>query len=132
MNMIKELLRQIFSEKCRLKYLQLDISEESHCDSLHECLLARPSFYWNSIQTHAHSFCATLRQIDIRLNSTCFLQNLIKRVPNLEQLSVDFISHLTFNLPNEWDIEACRKFNENWFNNVGRKILFFAFRYFSN
>ena len=122
MNMIKELLRQIFSEKCQLKYLQLDISEECEYGPLHECLSPNPSF--KSIQTHAQS-CVTLRQIDIRLNSTCFLRSLIERVPNLEQLSVESISSLLMHLPREQDVETLTKSNENWFNKVRKKLLLF-------
>ena len=122
MNMVEELLRQIFSEKCQLKYLQLDISYESECGPLHQCLSTNFSFYLNSTQIHAHSYCVTLRQIDIRLNSTDFLQPFIERVPNLEQLSVAFNSSLTFRLPNERDINASNKFDGNWMDKVRRKF----------
>lgn len=123
MDMIKQLLRQIFSEKCQLQYLQLDISKEYRCGSLHKCLLTNSSLSSNSIQTHS----VTLRHLDIRLNSTYFLENLIERVPSLEQLSVEFLFSLIFDLPSEWDIEASENSNDNWLNKVRRKIPFLTF-----
>lgn len=69
-------------------------------------------------QAHSQSYCITLRYLNIRLNSARFLPNLIERVPNLEQLSVEFIFTLIFDLPTEWDIETSRKSNDNWFNQV--------------
>ena len=119
--MIEKLLRIIFSEKCQLECLQLDISEEYQSGPLHQCLSTNSS---GSIPTHPRSKCITLRRLDVRLNSTCFLRDLIEYVPNLEQLSVQLISSLDIYLSHERQIEALGKSNENWFNKV-RKTFFF-------
>ena len=121
MNRIEELLRRIFSEKCQLQYLRLDISNEYKCGHLHKCLSTNSS---GSIPIHPRSKCITLRRLNVRLNSTCFLQDLIEYVPNLEQLSVQLISSLDIHLSHERQTEALAKSNENWFNKV-RKTFFF-------
>ena len=123
MNRIEELLQRIFSEKCQLQYLRLDISNEYQCGPLHKCLSRNSSLSSDSILTHPRSCCLNLRYVDIRLNSTSFLLNLIEHVPNLEQLSVEFIFSLVFDFSSKWNVEASRKNNENWFNQVRKKIL---------
>ena len=100
--------------------------------SIHHCLSTNSYLSSYSIQqTHSQSYCITLRHLDIRLSSARFLQDLIERVPNLEQLSVEFIFTLIFDLPNEWDIETSRKSNDNWFNKVRKKLIFFNLSKFS-
>ena len=122
MDAIEQLLRLIFSEKCQLQYLRLDISEEYRGGPLHECLSRKSSFYPNSTQPYAPSCCVTLRQIDIRLNSTSFLLNLIAHVPNLEELSVELIS-LVLDFSSEWHDEASWKNDGNWLTQVRKKII---------
>ena len=122
MNMIEEFLRQIFSKNCRLQYLRLDISNENLWGPLHTCL---STSFSDSISTQPRSNCTTLRHLNIRLNSTCFLRNLTEYVPNLEQLSVEFISSLIIDLPCEQDVGIS---NENWFNKLRKKLLHFEIR----
>jgi hypothetical protein len=102
--MIEQFLCKLFSAQCQLKSLQLDISNDFRNGSIHRCLSL------NSIQNQHQSRCVALRHLHIRLNQTCFLENLIEYVPNLEQLSVEFDSSL--------GSYASWKSNEKWFNKV--------------
>jgi len=68
----------------------------------------------------------TLRRLFIRLTYTCFLENLIEHVPNLEELSVQFEYSLKFDSLWKLNIETSNQSNENWFNKV-RRIIYYEF-----
>ena len=128
--MIKELLCQIFSQKCQLQNLYLDLSNERRSGPLHQCLSINSSLSFDSIGIQSSSSCLTLRYLNIRLNATCFFQNLIEHVPNLEQISVEFIDSIVFDLPSEWNMKASRKYNQNWFDKVKKEISLLQFHLF--
>ncbi|CAM4966703.1 unnamed protein product [Rotaria socialis] len=88
--MMGQLLCKIFSAQCQLKTLRLDISNVFKSGRTHQCLESKPYLSSDSTQHELQSYCMTLRYLYIRLNQTCFLENLIEHVPNLEQLSVEF------------------------------------------
>ncbi|CAF5011986.1 unnamed protein product, partial [Rotaria sp. Silwood1] len=116
MNMIKQLLCQIFSAQCQLTYLRLDISNDRTDSNIHECLTSNSNLSSNLIQYQLHSCCMTLRRLHIRLNQTCFFENLIEHVPNLEQISVEFDYSLGSYALWQSNIELLRRSNGNWFN----------------
>ncbi|CAF3887456.1 unnamed protein product [Rotaria sordida] len=125
MNMIKELLCQLFSGQCQLKSLRLDISNILRGSIIHRCLKSRSYLSFNPIQHEFQSYCMTLRCLYIRLNQTCFLENLIEYVPNLEQLLVEFHYVSKFGSFEKSNVETLRQSNENWFNKIPK------LRYFS-
>ncbi|UJR29132.1 hypothetical protein I4U23_010346 [Adineta vaga] len=56
----------------------------------------------------------TLRRLQICLNHTCFLENLIEHVPNLEEMYVQF--HLSLTPNSSWvsSVDTLRQSNGNW------------------
>ncbi|CAF3496228.1 unnamed protein product [Rotaria socialis] len=91
MILIKQLLCQLFSGRCRLKSLRLDISNEFTSGDIHQCLVGNSYFSSNFIVNQCESCCMTLRRLFIRLKYTFFLENLIEHVPNLEEILKTFI-----------------------------------------
>ncbi|CAF4746459.1 unnamed protein product [Rotaria sp. Silwood2] len=118
MTMIEQLLCKIFSAQCKLRYFRLDISNGFRDGNIHRCLESSSYVSLNSIQHELQSYCMTLRYLYIRLNQTCFLENLIEHVPNLEQLSVEFHYLLKFGSFDKSNAEMLKSSNENWFNRV--------------
>ncbi|CAF4906676.1 unnamed protein product [Rotaria sp. Silwood1] len=117
LNMIKQLLCQLFSAECKLKSLRLDISNEFRDGSIQRCLPSNPYLSSNFTQ-YQHQSCVTLRHLHIRLNQISFFENLIEYVPNLEQMSVeiyDSINSYALRMPS---VETLSQSNENWFNKV--------------
>ncbi|CAF3989632.1 unnamed protein product, partial [Rotaria sp. Silwood1] len=123
MNMIKQLLCQIFSAQCQLTYLRLDISNDRTDSNIHECLTSNSNLSSNLIQYQLHSCCMTLRRLHIRLNQSCFLENLIEHVPNLEQISVEFDYSLGSYALWQSNIELLRRSNGNWFNKILKSFI---------
>ncbi|CAF3299899.1 unnamed protein product [Rotaria socialis] len=82
--MFKDLLNEIFSEKCQLISLRLDIPRDHSYLNIHQCLSS--SAISNTIKIQY--CCMTLRYVDIRLHYACLIEHLIEHVPNLERLSV--------------------------------------------
>jgi hypothetical protein len=121
MTMIKQLLSQLFSGQCRLTSLRLDISNEFTEGDIHRCLASNSCLSSNFIRYQSQSYCMTLRHLFIRLKHTCFLENLIEHVPNLEQMSTQF--HYSLNFDSLWksNVEILKQSNENWFNKVRKK-----------
>ncbi|CAF3361200.1 unnamed protein product [Rotaria socialis] len=106
MILIKQLLCQLFSGRCRLKSLRLDISNEFTSGDIHQCLVGNSYFSSNFIVNQCESCCMTLRRLFIRLKYTFFLENLIEHVPNLEEMSVQFEYSLNFDSLWELNIET--------------------------
>ncbi|CAF3870306.1 unnamed protein product, partial [Rotaria sordida] len=116
LNMIKEFVCRLFSTQCQLTSLRLDISNEFRCGFLHQCLSSNSDLSSNLIQ----SCNITLRRLHIRLNYARFLESLIEYIPNLEQISVEFIGSLQIDTLWKSNIEALKQSNENWFNKVSK------------
>ncbi|CAF1547975.1 unnamed protein product, partial [Didymodactylos carnosus] len=83
----------------------------------------------NLIQYQRQSCNITLRRLHIRLNQTCFLENLVEYVPNLEQMSFEFYSSLKFNSLWKSNVETLKKSNENWFKKIP-KLQYFSLKTF--
>ena len=119
--MLKQFLCQLFSGQCQLKSLRLDISNEFRDGVFHRCLSANSDLSSDFIQYPYRSSCVTLRRLHIRLNQSCFLENLIEYVPNIEQMSVECDCYLSSYRLRTSNIETLSQLNENWFNKVRKK-----------
>jgi hypothetical protein len=74
--MFKDLVRQLFSPKCQLISLRLDIPHDESSINIYQCL------------SFSADRCMSLRYLHVRLHYGCLLLHIIELVPNLEQLSV--------------------------------------------
>ncbi|CAF3172846.1 unnamed protein product [Rotaria sp. Silwood2] len=116
--MFKQLIREIFSEKCQLTHLRLDISNDNSPINIHQCLTSSYIPLSSSIPDQIQSRCLTLRYLYICLKFTCFLEHLMEYIPNIERLSVTFKQLMYFEPRSESDIETLIKSNGNWFEKV--------------
>jgi hypothetical protein len=112
MVMFAKIVCQMFSGLCQLTSLELDISIRNSYYDIDQYLKS------HTISNELQSYCITLRRLNIRLEYRCFLEYIIERVPNLEQLSVLFQYSLwSYNGFNS-NIQQTIPSNENWFNKV--------------
>ncbi|CAF0879798.1 unnamed protein product [Adineta steineri] len=114
--MFQQLLNEIFSNKCQLISLELDITQSFY--SIHQCLNSDSHLQSKTIFNEYQSYCLTLRRLHIRLDYRCFLEHLIEHVPNLEQLSVHFQSSLDKIFVSASNIETLVLSNGNWYNKI--------------
>ncbi|CAF4521330.1 unnamed protein product, partial [Rotaria sp. Silwood2] len=105
-------LCKLFSSRCQLTTLRLDISKELTGGMIHRYLAS------NSYLCQHQSCSITLRHLFIRLKHTSVLENIIQHVPNLEQISVQFDSSLVLDPLWKSHIETLKNSNGNWFNKV--------------
>lgn len=123
--MIEQVVYQLFSARCNLKFLQLHYINDMNNSSDCRLLASNSSYPSNSIQYgYQCSFCVTLRRLHIRLSRAHLIENLIERLPNIEEMLVEFISSLEFNALRELNHQTLTKSNENWSNKV-KEISFF-------
>jgi hypothetical protein len=92
--MFKEFLTKIFSAKCRLISLELDISNDDSSVDIHRCFLFPSDTYSNIINSGLVTHCMNLRYLHIHLIYGYILEHIIQRVPALEVLSVQFTEKL--------------------------------------
>lgn len=111
---LKQLIRQLFSNKSQLARLRLDISDDNAPANIHQCLTI----------SSQHFYCLTLRHLYICLKYTCFLEHLIDHIPNIERLSVTFKRRMNFEPRSKSNIETLIKSNGNWFEKVRKKSFF--------
>ncbi|CAF1316118.1 unnamed protein product [Rotaria sordida] len=90
MLMFKKFLRTLFSDKCRLISLEVDISNDVSAVDIHKCFSLSSISINNVVVTQ----CMTLRYLHIHLIYGYFLERIIEHVPALETLSVVFIDSL--------------------------------------
>ncbi|CAM4816055.1 unnamed protein product [Rotaria magnacalcarata] len=126
---IKKFIRQLFSDRCQLTYLRLDIGNEFRFGSIHKCLASYSHLSSNFTQRQFPSCCVTLRRLYIRLNQASFLENLIEHVPNLEKLLVKFHSSLNNASSLSSNVEILKQSNGNWFHKVP-KLRYFTLKTF--
>ncbi|CAF4081245.1 unnamed protein product [Rotaria sp. Silwood2] len=127
--MFKKLIRQFFSEKCQLIFLQLDIGDDDFPVNIHQCLTSSSNPCSSSVSNKTQYCCLTLRYLYIRLNYTCFLEHLIEYIPNIERLSVIFKQSMNIEPRSKSDIETLIKSNGNWFEKVP-KLNYFTLKVF--
>ncbi|CAF3097345.1 unnamed protein product [Rotaria sp. Silwood2] len=113
--MLKQLIRQFFSNKSQLTYLRLDIADDNSPINIHQCLTLSPHPASNSLFNKTQNYCLTLRHLYICLKYTCFLEQLIEYIPNIERLSVTFKRRMHFEPRSKSNIETLIKSNGNWF-----------------
>ena len=121
MIMFQVFICQLFSGRCHLKSLRLDLSEEITDGKIHRCLTSEFHYTFNFTQYQRSSFCLTLHRLHIRLKYACFLENLLEHVPNLEQLTVQFHTSLIFDLLCRSNVERLKQSYENWFSKVRKR-----------
>ncbi len=114
--MFEQLLCQIFSDQCQLISLKLNIKEI--IDSIDQCLKSHPSLPSKTVSDGLQSYCTTLRHLDIHLNDADFLEDIIERIPNVEQLSVDLKQLQRYRNPTDSELQSLILPNGNWFNKV--------------
>jgi hypothetical protein len=119
MIMFQELIRQLFSDQCRLTSLRLDIIYVDSYADLYPCLKSRDNLSLYPIINQYQSSCLTLRSLHIHLQYTYFFEHLIEYVPVLEKLYVYFQNSLYIRPRSSSDIETLIQTNGNWFNKVG-------------
>ncbi|CAF3811271.1 unnamed protein product [Rotaria sp. Silwood1] len=112
------MLCQIFSNQSQLTSLQIDMSKLSY--EIHQSLKSHSYVLSNKISNEFQSYSITLRHLRIYLKHTCFLEDLIEYVPNLEQLSVYFHNFAIHNDFLDSNINIPHLSNGNWFNKVRR------------
>ncbi|CAF1270449.1 unnamed protein product [Rotaria sordida] len=129
MNMFQQFLCQIFSNQCQLTYLELDINQAYY--NIYQCLKL-PSHSRLNTNTHEFQFyCITLRCLKIHLKYTCFLEDLVERTPNLEQLSVHIQQLQRHSERSDSNIQDSILLNKNWFNKIP-KLECFTMKSFVN
>ncbi|CAF0998932.1 unnamed protein product [Rotaria sordida] len=126
--MLKQLIRQIFSNKCQLTCLRLDIADDNSPINIHQCLILSYRST-SSISNKMQYCCLTLRHLYICLKYTCFLEHLIEHIPNIERLSVTFKRRMDFEPRSKSNIETLIKSNGNWFEKVP-KLNYFILKVF--
>ncbi|CAF4227981.1 unnamed protein product [Rotaria sordida] len=109
MLMFKEFLRKLFSDKCQLTSLELDIPDDDNYDGIYECL---------SIDNPVIIHCITLRHLHIHLIYGYFLEDIIKYVPALQTLSVTFKDSLMEKQLYEPKMKRFISVNSNWYEKV--------------
>jgi len=114
--MCQQLLCQIFSDQCQLTSLKLNITEI--IDSVDQCLKSHPSLPSKIVPDRLQSYCTTLRHLDIHLNNAYFLEDIIERIPNVEQLSVNLKQLQHYWNPINSELQSLILPNGNWFNKV--------------
>ncbi|CAF4147980.1 unnamed protein product [Rotaria sordida] len=87
--MCQGFIRQLFSSKCQLTSLRLDISQDNSLFQIHDCLSSSFShIYSNQIDNQLVTNCMTLRRLHIHVIYGYFIEDIIEHVPALEILSV--------------------------------------------
>ncbi|CAF3842988.1 unnamed protein product [Rotaria sp. Silwood1] len=116
--MYNNLLRQLFSGKCQLTSLRFNIPYDYSSINIHQSLSLFSDLCSHSMFNTAQYCCMTLRYLHIHLNLTCFLEQLIERVPNLERLSVYLPVLWDKDSPSGPPIKRFVQSNEAWSNKV--------------
>ncbi|CAF3645157.1 unnamed protein product [Rotaria socialis] len=113
--MFQEFIRQLFSGKCRLISLRIDLVYGDF--GLYQYF--KLNHYLScSITEQYRASCHTLRRLHIHLNYTYFLEYLIEHLPVPENLNVIFCDSLDVRPRSMLDIENLIKTSGHWFNKV--------------
>ena len=119
--MFRQFIVQLFSDQSQLISLQLDIHLVGYAE--HPWLDTAAPLPAHAMSSDRQSYCTTLRRLDIHLLYGSFLEHLVGRLPNLEQLDVTFRASL------ERDNRSPRKpkpplpSNGTWLDKVGYIII---------
>lgn len=119
--MLKELISKLFSGKCRLKYLELDLSKIYVDGEIDQYLKPISTGCSNGYQNNDDNYCLMLRRLKIRVRKGSCIAKFLDRIPNVEQLSVEFVNTSElFSLP-RLDDDLFQKSDRNWSNKVRKK-----------
>ncbi|CAF1480169.1 unnamed protein product [Adineta steineri] len=118
--MFKELIEELFSDKCRLTSLKLDIVCDDYSFHFCQCLKLRDDIHSDLILNSKQIYCPNLRRLHIHINGTFFLENLIQYVPLLEQLIVVSRFSLIYCPRSTSYIKTLIETNGNWFKKVSK------------
>ena len=125
--MFKDFLREIFSNKCQLISLRLNVPTVYFTDiNFHQCLSLSSNAYSSSISNQNSCYCITLRYLHIRISYACFLEHLIEYVPNLKCLSVCLQRGWGRNDPLEPTFGTLEKSDVIWSNKVKKLSLSYS------
>ncbi|CAF1482062.1 unnamed protein product, partial [Rotaria sp. Silwood1] len=116
--MFKQLIRQLFSDRCQLMFVRLDVADDDPPINIHQCLVLSSHPSTKLISNKIEYGCLTLRHLYIRIKYTCFLEHLIEYIPNIERLSVIFKQSMDMEPRSKSDMEILIKSNGNWFEKV--------------
>ncbi|CAF3874562.1 unnamed protein product, partial [Rotaria sordida] len=119
MLMFQEFVRRLFSDKCQLTSLELDLSTDFFNVNIHKCF----STITNKPVTH----CMSLRYLHIHLIYGFLFEHLIEHVPNLEILSVQFKNALLWKNSLDSDTTTFIPTNVNWCNKIP-KLKYFSLK----
>lgn len=114
--MFEKFIRTLFSDKCHLISLEVDISNHVDNVNVHE------SFSLSSISINNVGFthCMTLRYLHIHLIYGSFLERIIEHVPALETLSVIFKYSLIEEKRYEPRMKRFESTILNWYEKVNK------------
>jgi len=125
--MFKDFLREIFSNKCQLISLRLNVPIVNFTNmNFHQCLSLSSNVYSSSISNQNSCYYITLRYLHIRISYACFLEHLIEHVPNLKCLSVCLRRGWGRNDPLESTFGTLEKSNVIWSNKVKKLSLSYS------
>ncbi|CAF4884543.1 unnamed protein product [Rotaria sp. Silwood1] len=116
MLMFKKFLRTLFSDKCRLISLEVDISNDVSAVDIHKCFSLSSISINNVVVTH----CMTLRYLHIHLIYGYFLERIIEHAPALETLSVIFKDSLMKESSYEPSMKRFASTILNWYEKVNK------------
>ncbi|CAF4024021.1 unnamed protein product [Rotaria sp. Silwood1] len=111
-------IRQLFSSKCQLTSLQLDISKDNSVFQIHNCLSSSSDIISNPIDNQLVTKCMTLRRLHVHLFFGSFIEHIIEHVPNLEILSVIFRDSLASEFVHQMKIEKFTSTVISWYDKV--------------
>ena len=108
--MFQEFVRRLFSDKCQLTSLKVDVSINDSNATVHP--------YFSLINNEIGTHCISLRYLHIHLSSGCLFEHIVEHVPNLEILSVEFQSFLIRQWHPILNTETFLPINADWCNKV--------------
>jgi hypothetical protein len=123
MLMFEEFIRKLFSNKCHLTSLELDISNDNNCVNIHKFLSLPSNINSDVVHNEVVTHCKSLRYMKIDLIDGSFLENLIENIPNLEILSVQFKHTLTKELSDEPQTKRFASSIITWYTKVNIIII---------
>jgi hypothetical protein len=111
--MFKEFLRKLFSAKCQLTSVEIDISNDDSSVDIHQFYSFSIDGHSNVINNELITHCMNLRYLHIHLMYGYILEYIIQHTPALEILSVQFKNGLVKQSSFELEIT---QFAPNLFN----------------
>lgn len=122
MSVYQDFIAKLFSQKCRLTSLRIDICNfHGGRYNILEHLRPVSDAFLNSISYKGDQFCMTLRRLNIRLESIDFIENLFDRLPNIEQMSLEFSDKMEPRPERRFSDQLLKEVNGNWAKKVKKE-----------